>query len=87
MVQLLSLAQSGRYLLQPNSEVLMPHLCYRNPAHLVDDPVFALKEGKPPLQVAIHPSHNLEVISKPIFSVILNKPRELKLGKNHPPLF
>jgi len=26
----------------------------------------------------------LEVISKPIFGVILNSPRELKLGKNHP---
>ncbi|MDP1761314.1 MAG: hypothetical protein Q8L43_03750, partial [Deltaproteobacteria bacterium] len=29
----------------------------------------------------------LQVTSKPIFGVILNQPRELKLGKNHPPLF
>jgi len=27
----------------------------------------------------------IEVISKPIFGVILNQPKELKLGKNHPP--
>ena len=27
----------------------------------------------------------LEVTSKPIFGVILNQPRELKLGKNYPP--
>src|SRR4030067_2064098 len=26
-----------------------------------------------------------EVVSKPIFGVILNQPRQLKLGKNHPP--
>jgi len=26
----------------------------------------------------------LEVISKPIFGVMVNQPRELKLGKNHP---
>jgi len=26
-----------------------------------------------------------EVISKPVSSVILNKPMEFKLGKNHPP--
>jgi len=29
----------------------------------------------------------LEVISKLIFGVILNQPKELKLGTNHPPLF
>jgi len=30
------------------------------------------------------PVNFMEPISKPIFSVILNQPRELKLGKNHP---
>ena len=29
-------------------------------------------------------SISLEVISKPIFRVILNQPKELKLGKNYP---
>jgi hypothetical protein len=30
-------------------------------------------------------TESIEVISKPIFGVILNQPKELKLGKNHPP--